>query len=339
LKIPVKYFSYGGKKDRHAYTSQFIALEGPKFREFVHEDIVLTFQGFMDRPMGPDLIEGNQFQLTVRKLSAEKARAVIKECEAVKTFGLPNYFDDQRFGSYDPIQGFLAEKILVGHFNGAAKIAMTSIYSENSREDRERKDFFAEHWKDWAACASKAVTGFERDAFEVLKKGEKGCLAVLNEVPREELSMCFSTYQSFLWNELARTVIKEKVKGLLTSVPGDAGEYSFYEGLDDETLKYFESLVLPTAAHNAKMPDDLTAGIYARILEDRGVKKPMFNKMKVRRAFFKANARSLIVRPADLSAEALADELNSGEKKVVLNFTLPRGSYATMLLKRLFSQI
>jgi tRNA pseudouridine13 synthase len=339
LKIPFKYFSYGGKKDRHAYTSQFIALEGPKPREFVHDDIVLTFQGFMDRPMGPDLIDGNQFQLTVRKLSLEDAQAVVRECEEVKVSGFPNYFDDQRFGSYDPIQGFLAEKILVGHFNGAAKIAMTSVYSENSKEDRLRKDFFAEHWKDWGACASKAVTDFERDAFETLKKGEKGCLSVLNALPREELSMCFSAYQSFLWNETARAVIKEKADASLTAVPGDAGEYLFYSKLSQDVLLYLEPLNIPTPAHNAKMPDDLTQGIYAKVLESRGVKKPMFNKMKIRRAFFKANDRALIVRPRDLAAQAIEDDRNSGQYKVVLTFTLPRGSYATMLIKRLFCKI
>jgi tRNA pseudouridine13 synthase len=339
LKIPFKHFSYGGKKDRHAYTSQFIAIEGGRFKTFAYKDFILTLQGFMDRPMGPDLIEGNQFQITIRQLAAPAAQAVVEECEPVRMFGFPNYFDDQRFGSYDPDQGFLAEKILVGHFNGAAKIAMTSVYSENSKQDRERKDFFAEHWKDWEACTSKAVTDFERDAFEVLKKGEKGCLAVLNAIPREELSMCFSAYQSFLWNEVARAMIKDKADGPLVAVQGDAGEYLFYLTLSNGILRYFERLDIPTAAHNATMPDDFAADVYARLLEDRGVKKPMFNKMKIRRAFFKANARPLIVTPDALTAQAVVDDLHPGHSKLVLMFTLPRGSYATMLLKRLFVQI
>ncbi len=336
LKVPFKYFSYGGKKDRHAYTSQFIAVEGGRLKEFVDEDIVLTFQGFMDRPMGPDLIDGNQFQITVRKLAEEKARAVVEESKAVKETGFPNYFDDQRFGSYDPDQGFLAEKLLLGHFNGAAKIAMTSLYSENSKEDLERKKFFADHWKDWAACASKAVSDFERWAFETLKTGEKGCLAVVNQLPKEELSMYFSAYQSFLWNETARAVIKEKVPAPLTPVPGDAGQYLFYSRLNDEALTYLKDVRIPTAAHNAKMPDAVTAAAYDRVLQERGVKKPMFNKLKIRRAFFKATDRALIIVPHDLSVVALDDDQNSGQSKVVMDFTLPRGSYATMLTKRLF---
>jgi tRNA pseudouridine13 synthase len=337
LTVPFTKFSYGGKKDRHAYTSQFIAVEGERLKDIIHKDLTLTFQGFMDRPMGPDLIEGNQFQTTIRKLSPEEAKAAVEECDLVRMFGFPNYFDDQRFGSYDRDQGFLAEKILVGHFNGAAKIAMTSRYSENTKEDLERKQFFNEHWKDWSACASHAATDFERDAFEALKKGEKGCLEVLNAIPREELSMCFSAYQSFLWNEVARAVIKKKADGPLVTVEGDAGDYLFYLTLSNGVLHYFERLSIPTAAHNTAMPDDITADIYEQLLESRGVKKPMFNKMKIRRAFFKANSRPLIVRPEGLTAQALTDELNSGKSKAVLTFTLPRGSYATMLLKRLFA--
>jgi tRNA pseudouridine13 synthase len=338
LKIPFKQFSYGGKKDRHAYTSQFIAVEGARLKEFVHPDLLLTFQGFMDRPMGPDLIDGNQFQITVRQLSKEDVEGVAAQAQGVRAFGYPNYFDDQRFGSYDPRQGFLAEKILVGHFNGAAKIAMASVYSENTKDDRERKQFFTDHWKDWTACAERAVTDFERDAFDALKKGEKGCLAVLNALPREELSMCFSAYQSFLWNEVARRVIQEKAGEPLMSVPGDAGEYIFYRTLSDGALAYLKNLSLPTAAHNAMMPDEFTANSYAKILEERGVKKPMFNKMKVRRAFFKATERPLIILPKDLTIESQPDDFNSGALKIILSFSLPRGSYATMLLKRLFAE-
>jgi tRNA pseudouridine13 synthase len=290
----------------------------------------------MDRPMGPDLIDGNQFQITVRKLAPEAARSIVEESLTVKESGFPNYFDDQRFGSYDPDQGFLAEKLLLGHFNGAAKIAMTSLYSENSKEDLERKKFFADNWKDWAACSSKAVTDFERWAFETLKMGEKGCLAVVNQLPKEELSMYFSAYQSFLWNETARAVIKEKIQVPLTTVPGDAGPYLFYSRLNDDVLSCLQDLRIPTAAHNAKMPDALTTAAYDKVLQDRGVKKPMFNKLKIRRAFFKATERALIIVPRDLSVAAIDDDQNSGLSKAVLDFTLPRGSYATMLIKRLF---
>jgi tRNA pseudouridine13 synthase len=40
------------------------------------------------------------------------------------------------------------------------------------------------------------------------------------------------------------------------------------------------------------------------------------------------------VRPANLSHAGEPDELNRERTKLVLRFELPRGSYATMLVKR-----
>ena len=51
--------------------------------------------------MGPDLIDGNQFSITVRKLNDKDLASAADEIENVNVFGYPNYFDDQRFGSLD----------------------------------------------------------------------------------------------------------------------------------------------------------------------------------------------------------------------------------------------
>jgi tRNA pseudouridine13 synthase len=40
------------------------------------------------------------------------------------------------------------------------------------------------------------------------------------------------------------------------------------------------------------------------------------------------------VRPENLSHASEPDELNQGRMKLTLRFDLPRGSYATMLVKR-----
>ncbi len=336
LKIPFARISYGGRKDRHAVTRQYIAVQGPKLDDFRFDRMALTFCGYMDRPMGPDLIEANRFEITVRDLSADRVKSALDHAEGVKKFGFPNYFDDQRFGSFDVDQGFLAEKLLLGHLNGAVKIVLTGIYSKEKQEEKDRKRFFIEHWKDWKACQARAVTEFEKFAFEALKGGEKNGLVVLNAIPKEELSMYFSAYQSYLWNEVAQSVIRDKVGNGLKMIEGVAGKYLFYDDLSAEAWQYFKDVMIPTAAHNTKMPDEFTSKIYAQLLESRGVKKPMFNKLKVRKAFFKATERVLIVQPKDLIAETAADELYPSKQKIVLKFTLPRGSYATMLVKRLF---
>jgi tRNA pseudouridine13 synthase len=72
-------------------------------------------------------------------------------------------------------------------------------------------------------------------------------------------------------------------------------------------------------------------------MEANDLKDSVFNKVNLRRAFFKSFGRLAIVRPGGLRFDFLNDELYPGRKKLRLEFQLPRGSYATMFVKRIFS--
>lgn len=174
LKIPLNKISYGGKKDRYGITRQYISIEGEKIKEIEEKSFSLKFIGEAEREMGPDLIEGNFFDIKIRDIENSEEK-IKKEIENLKEKGFVNYFDDQRFGSFSKKDGFIAEKILKKHYNGALKIYLTNIYPGDKREEKERKRFFLENWKNWDACLGKAKTNFERTAFRILKK--------MNQIP------------------------------------------------------------------------------------------------------------------------------------------------------------
>jgi hypothetical protein len=53
---------------------------------------------------------------------------------------------------------------------------------------------------------------------------------------------------------------------------------------------------------------------------------------------WKEEPRDAFVKPADVGEVRIEpDEINGGRVKATLSFSLPRGSYATMLIKRLFA--
>lgn len=338
LRIPLQDFAYGGKKDRHAFTTQHVTIKGKGELAVAHDDYSFVFLGYTDRPMGPDLIAGNRFRITIRDIKREEdlSQALDAIGDVQKT-GYPNYFDDQRFGSFDPKQGFIGEKILKGHYNGALKIYITRIRPEDGRRDKERKRYFFEHWGDWKACYNRAETEAEKEAFAGLVDDPKGFLPLLQKIPREEMSLFFSAYQSFLWNEVLRRITRILSRDSLRTYPGDAGEYFFYEDLRSGDFDYLRKLSIPTPASNVKMPDEITDRVYSEVLKDRDVRPSQFNTRKVRQAFFKATMRKAIVMPEEVSCDVSDDEIYRNRKKLVLAFFLPRGSYATMFVKRLFS--
>ncbi|HXV18925.1 MAG TPA: tRNA pseudouridine(13) synthase TruD [Candidatus Omnitrophota bacterium] len=329
-------FSYGGKKDRDGITTQTIAFEGSQAQDLEGIGYSLKFLGFMERPMGPDLVRSNRFSIVVRGIEKEAADRALQEAAVVRENGFPNYFDDPRFGSYDVTQGFLAEKLLKDQQNGAAKIYLTAIGEDDNEEAIVRKTEFFKRWKDWKACLEVAKTNTEKTAFHFFIAKRTGLLDFLRDIPKSELSMYISSYQAFIWNEMLRRILKDKIHSKLNSCPGKAGEYLFYERLSSSERSYLLSLKYPTASSKASMPDELTERAYREVFIENGIDKVMFNKLKVRQSYFKATEREAAAMPIDLTAEKAPDELEEGSEKMTLRFSLIRGGYGTMLLKRIF---
>lgn len=406
--VPYSYFSYGGKKDKYALTSQYITIAWksenrthPSFprplergnrddrnnsggrltnarfliedktansnaisrhkypvpSEVDEENYSLSFVGSMDRPMGPDLIKGNRFHLVVRNLTENELTVALSQIACVKQDGYPNYFDDQRFGSFDAHQGFVAEKILKKHYNGALKLYFSRIHPEDSKEEKEHRKFFRENWGNWQTCLQGARSRFERESFSYLQKDPKGFVPILQRISHEEMVLFFSAYQSHLWNEVLRKIIRSvsndnfmpgnsNTKGChgqtclsvtnLKISKGIAGNYIFYTQLDDRGKSYISSLIIPMPASNIRMPDALTENLYSEVLKESNIKSPMFNIRKLRQAFFKGIERRATVIPEDLVIDSAEDEIYQGKKKLILKFFLPRGCYGTMFIKRLF---
>ena len=336
LNLSFADFSYGGRKDRYALTSQYISIRGGKQPDLKEKDYALKFIGYMPRPMGPDLILKNKFTVTVRNLAFAQKAEINTEIEAIKSFGYPNYFDQQRFGSFDPRQGFLAEKVLKGEFNGALKIYLTSIYPTDKKAEKERKGFFFSRWRDWPACLKKAQNPQERTAFSFLAGNPNGFLKLLRQIPAHELSTFISAYQSFLWNEILRRLLKDRIGNSMYACKGLAGDYLFYRNIALADYEYLKGLLIPVPGPKAKAEDARVESIYAEVLADNRIKPPMFNKFKLRQSFFRTFYRSAIVVPQDLAFSFTEDELYPHKARLLLEFSLPRGSFATLLAKRIF---
>lgn len=334
-----EHFAYGGKKDKYALTSQYFTVEGRHRAIKLDEDgLRVEALGRLDRPMGPDLIVENVFAIVVRDLTRGLPEALAR-LEGLARRGLENYFDDQRFGGYDPEQGFLAEKVLKDHLNGAVKWLVTAQDPEDTDEDRARKALFFERWKDWEACRQAARTPYERKVFYHLCRRRSDFFGILKEIPRERLSLAIAAYQASIWNELLRRILLERAGASAAESfdvhPGLNGEYLFCR--QDAAARALEGLDLPTLAAKTVFTDKRAESIHEGILSEIGVERPMFNKMKLRQAYFKSFPRPARIVPRNLSWKEGPDDLYAGASKLELSFALPRGSYATMLLKRLFA--
>ena len=97
--------------------------------------------------------------------------------------------------------------------------------------------------------------------------------------------------------------------------------------------------MLPLPSARLKLdPADPRAGLVQAVLAEEGLELKQMQVKGVREMFFSKGERPALCRPANLEAARAADELNAGREKLTLGFELPRGSYATLVVKRVTAE-
>jgi tRNA pseudouridine13 synthase len=329
-RISYDRFGYGGKKDRHAHTYQYVTVQSPADLTLTSKGYSLKLLGYSQEPMAPAKIVSNHFELTIRELDASEVQHLTERAPQLKDQGIPNYFDDQRFGNYDKERGFIAEKMLQGRWEDALNLALTAIYPEEHKDAKQRKRELRERWGDWDACRAAAVTAFEQRCFDMLKTKPGSYRDALATANRETAQLWVSTYQSFLWNEILRRLMAGR-GWTGPSATGAAGDYFF----PSEAARLGD-LIIPQPGRGMRFSDPETSIIMEEVLRERRLRPASLDQEVLPGLGFKAVPREALVRPVGLHVDKPEpDDLYPGKSKLVLRFSLPRGSYATMVIKAL----
>src|SRR5580704_6221041 len=81
--IPRRAISYGGLKDKHALTRQWLTIQRGPRRDVREESLSLTYQGQASRSFGPQDIAANRFHIIMRNLTEEVAHQIVAERESL----------------------------------------------------------------------------------------------------------------------------------------------------------------------------------------------------------------------------------------------------------------
>lgn len=328
--ISLKELHWCGRKDRSALTTQHFSTSSLIDMSFKSTNVSVEFAGFSSSELGPSSISGNRFRVVLRDLLPGEMTAARKRIGSLEEFGFANYFDDQRFGDVES-GGFVGEMLVKRRFKAAVKRIFTSCHPEAPAETRKRKSALADRWGRWSDVAPLCPEPQLKAMLEALMSGG-GPIGSLREVPREEMGQYFSSYQSFLWNLVLKEVLKNRTDRLF-EIPCRTGALLQYDELSPEDLAFLSELQIPTpAADMPPMPGE-TGAILSRILFERGVRLSKFRLPEISQAYFASFARPAIVIPGEVRCEESEDKLFPERQMLTLEFFLPRGSFATMLIK------
>jgi len=335
-QIDFRRLSYGGLKDRHAVTSQFLSIvRGPK-RNLSHERITLTYLGQRTEPYTAADIAANRFTITLRAMSDTAVSHAEEALSQVTQTGLPNYFDDQRFGSVGDPPEFVAKEMVRGNFERALWLALAAPYEHDRSEAKREKATLRRHWGDWPTCKAKLPRGHARSLVDYLVTHPADFKGAVARLRPELQGLYLAAYQSYLWNRmLAAWLTREFGPENLAEVELKLGPVPVPLWVPAEKRAEWESLSLPLPSARVKpQPGAAWVPLAEKVLQSEGLTLAGLKIKGMQKPFFARGERAACAYPANLGHLSDADELNAGKRKLVLTFDLPRGSYATMLVKR-----
>ncbi|MEM1598231.1 MAG: tRNA pseudouridine(13) synthase TruD [Pyrobaculum sp.] len=310
--------SVGGIKDTRAVASHIISIKGsvsqlPKVQN-------VEFRGYwsMDRPITPSQIFGNRFTIVLRRV--ERVDCALETLEVLKTAAVPNYYGYQRFGTIRPVGHLLGLALLKKDAEEFFETMFCKVFPHESEAAKRAREL---------ACRgeyAKALEAFpkrfleERAFLRKLSAGSDLWNAAM-AIPLQILRMYVEAAQSYLFNLFLSK--RMELGPLDAAVDGDLIE------LNGQVVYYAEGLrgdvVLPVVGAGVKMPRGKVGEGLVKILKEVGLDTSSFLKMpRGLRAYGS-------YRKARLEAFKLEYAQSGGD--VRLRFVLPRGSYATVLLR------
>ena len=331
-----RQIGYGGLKDRHAVTTQYLSiLDGPD-RPLRESSFELIPVGRLDGAYGPEGFRGNRFLVTLRDLTTEAADKAIAALGEVPRDGLPNYFDDQRFGSVGFDGGFIAHAWLLGDHERAFRMAVAEATPMDRPDARVEKTILRECWGDWASAKARLDRSHARSLVTYLVDHPTDFKGAFARIRRELRSLYFSAFQSHLWNLLlARLIAAETRPDQRVDLDFKVASLPIHRRLDPDQAAMLSAARLPLPASRTVLPEsgpirDLALEVVAGMglaWEDVRVKG-------LKDVFFSKGDRAALFHPTDPSHERAPDDLYPGRTKVTLRFDLPKGAYATLVVKR-----
>lgn len=330
--------AYAGLKDRQAVTEQFLTIER-RAVDLKLANLRVTPVGNTNRAITSKLSAGNAFTIVVRDLRPTEAAALRRSLPSLVKTGLPNYFDDQRFGSLRHGQGFPMNSVLLGDYERALQQLVAEPSPVAITGDVKLKRTLQLRWGDWESCARIARGPAYEPLFQFLIRNPRDFRGALQFVPLRLRVIHAFAYQSYLWNRAVSGLLRVAVKGAqrlrLSTVAGDLIAWKYLAPEREEKLEKMRTPLFGVDGDGGSEPFKKSM---INEMRNADLLRSDFIENEVPGMIWKEEQRAAFVKPTKVTDVRIEpDEMHEGNVKASLQFALPRGAYATMLIKRLFA--
>ncbi|MGD0510494.1 MAG: tRNA pseudouridine(13) synthase TruD [Candidatus Micrarchaeaceae archaeon] len=325
----VKSTGFAGTKDRTSVSTQLCSIFGVKPEElsqFHMKDISINgaWSGGSKVEMGS--LIGNRFGISVKDPSNfDGLQSIESELGGV----FPNYFGEQRFG-YRNINVEVGTDILKGDFKGAALRFLTDTQNETNEDANAARNRLAEEM-DFSQAMQyfPGYLKYERSMIEYLAKYPNNYANSIRKLPRAISLMFIHSVEARIFNKVLEERITNKE---LATGPGDiVCQENFYGFPDISNVSKFEDsngkfTVGSIIGYDTKSITELER----QALDELGLTIESFKVKGLEELNAKGTYRVLFAPYKDIS-----HNYNQKQQTLEIGFSLPAGSYATILMDEL----
>ncbi|MGB9986525.1 tRNA pseudouridine(13) synthase TruD [Salarchaeum japonicum] len=362
LGISRERVNWAGTKDKNAVTTQLFTVRGVDPEDVpAVRDAEVEVVGRAGRNLQFGDLVGNEFEITVRDPDhPENADAITDELaafggrsgdgessESGRPVGVPNFFGQQRFGSYRPVTHEVGLAVVRGDWEDAV-MAYVANPSEHEPPETQAAREFVEETRDWGAAIEEfpGHLRYERTVLNRLAENggrtEDDFREALETFPSNLQRLFVHAAQSYAFNRIlsermARGLpFHEPVEGDVvcfadTDAPGDLTipdpdrlQHATAERADvlarhAERGRAF--VTAPLVGTETELADGEQGDIEREVLADLGIEPADFD---LPGEFHSTGTRRAILVRTNVDVE---------RDPLTFTFALPKGCYATVVLR------
>jgi tRNA pseudouridine13 synthase len=357
LKISENRIDFAGLKDAKALTYQFITIQRirpSKIEGLRLDGVKLRSLYRSNRPITSEELVGNRFKISIRKIELQKKilrrRIDAIQTEILKEGGIPNFFGHQRFGTFRPITHIVGKSILIGDYRQAV---LTYLLEPNLKEkpylSKIRGELSDTMDFEKALGAFPRKLEYERILLSHLSRRPNDYINAIRKLPLGLRRLFIHAYQAYLFNR----ILNERVRCNLSLTEVETGDrvceldpYGNPKGTPVEvdrknTYRVGErigkgrmGIVLPVFGFDTSTSDNEQGRIEKRIMEEERIQNEVFlvSAMPEMKAY--GGHRTVIAKVRMIVKPDIREEpSNRTGLMVKVRFSLPKGSYATVVLR------
>lgn len=352
LGVSERRIFFSGTKDKRAVTTQTISIPAPEDRVQALDlgDVEILDTRRVDRAPKLGDHTGNAFTITIRDLETDLPTARDRAHAIADTIldagGFPNLFGPQRFGSVRPVTHLVGKALIK---DGPLEAVWTYVAAPHRMDPPELAEPRERIWE--ARDAEEALDllphrlDYERMMLKHLVDHPEDGVGALDRLPRNLQRLFVSAYQSLLFN---RVLTRRAAEGH----PREAQVGDLLHPADESGMPQADELVPVTEAnvdrcltatrrgqgfttgplpgYEAPLAGGRAGELEQEALSEEELVPDDFRVYGVPHLSSSGTRRALWCPIDRLKVEAGEDE--TGEH-VTLSFFLPKGSYATCLLR------